>query len=187
VYLGVAVPARSQTVDLTLRRAAGGDLTARGELVRLHGPAVYGLCRRLTPDPEDSYQEIWLKVFVALPGFDPDGAASLRTWIIVIAHRHLVDRHRRRVARGRVVPFDDALPAEAPSADERLAARRRAARLEEALTHLPEPQRRVVVLHHLEGIPLAELAASEGVAVGTIKSRLHRGRGHLARLLGAAP
>src|SRR5690606_22014330 len=69
----------------------------RADLVAAHGPAVYALCRRLTPDPDDCYQEIWEKVFRALPRFDPGGAASVRTWILTIAHRHLVDRHRRRL------------------------------------------------------------------------------------------
>jgi RNA polymerase sigma factor (sigma-70 family) len=153
------------------------------DVLRDVGPRVWGLCRRLAPDPDDCYQEIWEKVFRALPGFDPTGAASVGTWVIRIAHRHLVDRHRRRLVRGDVLPAPD-LPALEPGADERLQGARQEARLEAALLRLPEDQRRVVVLHHCEGLPLDEIAAAEGVPVGTLKSRLHRGRGRLAELLG---
>ncbi len=148
---------------------------------------VYGLCRRLTPDPDDAYQEIWAKVLVALPRFNLGGAASVRTWIGTIARRHLIDRHRRRTVRGEVVPLhEDAPGADAPGADARLAERRRAVRLEAALARLPDAQRRVVVLHHLQGAALADIARDEGASIGTIKSRLHRGRGRLAELLGGS-
>jgi len=174
--------------DLTLRRAVRGDRRARAALVEQHGPVVYGLCRRLAPDPDDCYQEIWAKALGALGRFDPAGSASIRTWVMTIAHRHLVDRHRRRLVRGTVVPIEDQpLPAPAIGADERIDGRRRQVRLEAALERLPDPQRRVVVLHHLHGLELTVIAQTEGVAVGTIKSRLHRGRGRLAELLGGSP
>lgn len=175
----------SSAPDLTIRRASQGDAGAWRTLLQRHGPMVYGLCRRLTPDPDDCYQEIWEKVFRALPRFDERGPASLRTWIGTIAHRHLVDRHRRRVVRGEVVPLqDEALRDAGPTADSRLDARRRQVRLEAALRRLPDAQRRAVVMHHLQGVALVDVAAAEGVSTGTVKSRLHRGRGRLAELLG---
>ena len=146
-----------------------------------HGPAVWSLCRRLCPEPEDAYQEIWEKVLGALPRFDPAGSASLRTWILTIAHRHLVDRHRRRQVRGVVVQLPDL--AVAPVAEARLDRAQRTELLIAALDRLPEAQRRVVVLHHLHGQSLEAIANAEGVAVGTVKSRLHRGRARLAEIL----
>ena len=175
----------STAPDLTIRRASRGDARAWRELVARHGPRVFGLCRRLDPDPEDAYQEIWEKVFRALPGFDEAGRASLRTWLAVIAHRHLVDRHRRRGARGTLVALDGHEPdGPAPDAEVRLDRERRRDRLETALAKLPEGQRRVLVMHHLCELPLDEIAVAEGVPIGTLKSRLHRGRGRLAELLG---
>ncbi len=157
----------------------------RAALIAEHGPSLWGLCRRLCPEPEDAYQEIWEKALGALDRFDPHGTASLRSWLLTIAHRHLVDRHRRRTVRGVVVPLAGlSTPAEA---EEVLDRAQRHARLEAALARLPEPQRRVVVLHHLHGCTLEQLAESEEVALGTIKSRLHRGRARLAELLDARP
>lgn len=150
-------------------------------LIRAHGPALWSLCRRLCPEPEDAYQEIWEKALGAIERFDPSGPATIRGWLLTIAHRHLIDRHRRRSVRGVVVPLPDL--SVAPDAEEALDRAQRQARLEAALARLPEPQRRVVVLHHLHGRSLEQLAAAEGVALGTIKSRLHRGRARLAQLL----
>lgn len=169
--------------DPTVAAASKGDLRARNALVDAHGPRVFAMCGRLAADPEDCYQEIWEKVLGALDRFDPGGPASIGTWIATIARRHLIDRHRRRRVRGEVVSIAG-LPAVDPAADEALARHQRQARVEAAIQHLPDAHRRVVVLHHLHGIPLEELALDEGVPVGTLKSRLHRGRARLAELLG---
>lgn len=139
-----------------------------------HGRLVWALCRRLDPQPEDAYQEAWEKVLKALPGFDPGGRASLKTWIMTITHRHLVDRWRRRRPTVELEP--DLVADHAPSAAARLEALGDARRLEAALATLPADQRRVVVLHHLHEVPIETIAATEGVALGTVKSRLHRGR-----------
>ncbi|MCB9797688.1 MAG: sigma-70 family RNA polymerase sigma factor [Alphaproteobacteria bacterium] len=168
--------------DPLLALAVSGDRRARAELLREHGPRVRGLCLRLSPHPDDCYQEVWARVFDRLHRFDPLGPASLGTWITTLAHRTLIDRHRSRQRRGEALPLREH-PAADPGVEELLHARGRAARLERALRALPEGQRRVVVLHHLEGRSLAEIAEVEGVATGTIKSRLHRGRARLARAL----
>jgi RNA polymerase sigma-70 factor (ECF subfamily) len=177
------MPRTARTADPWLLRAIAGDRSAWERVLERHGPMVWGICRRLAADPEDAYQAVWVRVFEALPRFDPDGAAALGTWIGTIAHRHLVDLHRRHQVRGQVVPITETLDPR-PLADELVDRSRRLARLERALEALPDPQRRVVVMHHLYDASLEALARGEGVAVGTVKSRLHRGRARLAQLLG---
>lgn len=147
-----------------------------------HGGAVWGLCRRCCPEPDDAFQEIWARVLGALRGFDPSGPATLRGWILTIANRHLVDRHRRRVVRGDVVELGD-VPWEDPR-DETIDRDRAHRRLEAALAALPGDQRRVVTLHHVHGMDLETIAATEDVPVGTVKSRLFRGRARLAEIMG---
>jgi RNA polymerase sigma-70 factor (ECF subfamily) len=164
-------------------RRSEPDPPARVSLIREHGPRVFAMCARLAADPEDCYQEIWEKVLSALDRFDPQGPATLGTWIATIARRHLIDRHRRRQARGEVLSIAQ-LPSVDPGADEQVARAQRRARVEAAVARLPEAQRRVVVLHHIHGVPLEKLAEEEEVPIGTLKSRLHRGRTRLAELLG---
>ena len=168
-----------------LARALAGDASARATLVAELGPRVWALCVRLDPEPDDAYQAAWAHLFPRLSRFDPAGPASLRTWVTTVVHRLLVDRHRRRSVRSQVpmgaldtehdVHTDDPETATGRALDRE--------RLHAALLRLPEAQRRVVVLHHIHGLPLDELAASEGIAVGTCKSRLSRARARLAQLL----
>ena len=156
--------------------AIRGDAADRRSFVEALTPLVWSICRRMDPDPEDACQEIWEKVLRALPTFDTTGSASASTWVATISHRHLVDRHRRRTVRGIAVSPDD-LPTRAHQRPE-------LARLESALQSLPENHRRVVLLHHVHGVALEDIAAEEGVPVGTIKSRLHRARARLVEDLG---
>lgn len=170
--------ARAISPDPVLLRAIGGDPLARRALVLRHGPLVWSICRRLTPEPEDAYQAVWEKALRALERFDPDGPATFSTWLASVTHRHLVDEHRRRVVRGVAVEPDHLV------APERGECSTDVARLEAAVGQLPEGLRRVVVLHHLHGVPLDVIAREEDVPVGTVKSRLHRARAHLAQALG---
>ncbi len=160
-----------------------GDRDAQRVLVEQHGPVVLALCRRLAVDPEDAFQDIWVRIFRALTHYDLSRPPRLRAWILTVAHRHLIDRHRKRTRRGIAVPFDDRTADVRPRPDESLARRRRALRLHQAIEALSPDQRRAVVLHHLAGTPLVDIAGAEGVGVNTIKSRLHRGRARLALLL----
>jgi RNA polymerase sigma-70 factor, ECF subfamily len=162
-------------------RAISADSDVRG-LVAAHGDLVYGMCRRLAVDPDDCYQEIWLKILRALPSFDPSGPAPLRGFVATIARRHLVDQHRREVVRQRTARAAEPVPGFTPP-DVVIERIRDRDRLEEALGELPPDQRHVVVQHHVHGVPLEQLATEEGVALGTVKSRLHRGRARLAELL----
>jgi len=175
----------SQTSDDRLDRVNAGDLDAQRRLIERYGPLVWSLCRRLDPEPDDAYQEVWEKVFRGLRRFDPHGSAKLSTWISVVTHRHLVDRHRKRSTRGVEVDLENHMPQTRPVED-RLDRAARVAALERALGRLPEGQRRVVVLHHLRGLPLEAIAEGEMIAVGTVKSRLHRARARLTQILGGA-
>lgn len=148
--------------------------------VERFGGLVWAICRRLDPDPEDAYQEVWEKVLRGR--YDPAGTASPSTWIATIAHRHLVDRHRRRRVRGEAAEQDELLDT-SPLAPEALSAAAGRRRLEAALAELPDAHRRVVVLHHLHELSLEEIALGEGIPVGTVKSRLHRARAALAERL----
>lgn len=175
----------AQTKDDRIDRVLAGDLEAQRKLIERYGALVWSLCRRLDPESEDAYQESWEKVFRGLRRFDPHGSAKLSTWISVVTHRHLVDRHRKRSARGVEVELDTHTPQTRPVED-RLDRAARVADLERALGRLPEAQRRMVVLHHLRGLSLEAIAEGERIAVGTVKSRLHRARARLTVILGGA-
>lgn len=177
----------SATDDL-LAAALTGDAGAYRRLLESHSAPVWSLCRRLDPEPEDAYQEVWEKVVRNLERFDPEGPAQLGTWIVTIAHRHLIDRHRARKSRPALsVVADPREPSGRDDVVDRIHHRQRKQALERAMRRLPEDQRGTVLMHHLRGVPLQDIADAEGVAVGTIKSRLHRGRARLCALMKGAP
>ncbi|GAA1538278.1 SigE family RNA polymerase sigma factor [Actinomadura kijaniata] len=105
-----------------------------------------------------------------------------RAWVARVAYRLAVSRWRRArslvASLSRHGPPPTAAPA-APPGEASVA-------LVAGLSRLPEAQRRALVMHHMGGWPIAEIADVEGVAEGTIKARLSRGRQRLAALLDAA-
>lgn len=113
-----------------------------------------------------------------------DGS-DLRAWLFTILHNQYVNHVRRAVREGAAVGFNESEPllSRAPQQGKRLELRD----LERALAKLPEEQRSVVLLVGLEGMRYEEVAAVLGVPVGTIRSRLSRGREALRRLTGNVP
>jgi RNA polymerase sigma-70 factor, ECF subfamily len=110
---------------------------------------------------------------------------NLRAWLFTMLHNQFVNHFRRSVRQGRSVDVSD-LDQEThqvPSQDKRLELRD----LDRALALLPEEQRAVILLMGLEGMEYKAAAQVVGVPVGTVRSRLSRGREGLRRLMGITP
>ena len=127
---------------------------------------------------QDVTQEVFLNVLENAARFDRD-KGSVRAWLLGCARHKVLDRLRleRR--------WTDAMPPEAAEfdQDERLLADQRVERLHAALARLPVEYREALVLCELEDLSYAETAAVLGCPLGTVRSRLHRGRALLVVLL----
>jgi RNA polymerase sigma-70 factor (ECF subfamily) len=122
---------------------------------------------------QEAYTRAWPR-WSKLSTYDDPGA-----WVRQVATRQAISRWRRlRTARNHLAASRP--PANAPAPDENTVA------LVSALRRLPEAQRRALVLHHLAGFTVAEIAATERCPEGTVKARLSRGRAALAPLMGGA-
>jgi RNA polymerase sigma-70 factor (ECF subfamily) len=110
---------------------------------------------------------------------------DLRAWLFTILHNQYVNHVRRAVREGSAVGLSDSEPmlTSAPNQGKRLELRD----LERAIAKLPEEQRSVLLLVGLEGMRYEEVASVLDVPVGTIRSRLSRGREMLRQLMGMAP
>jgi RNA polymerase sigma-70 factor (ECF subfamily) len=110
---------------------------------------------------------------------------DLRAWLFTILHNQYVNHIRRAVREGSAVGLNESEPllSRAPQQGKRLELRD----LERAIAKLPEEQRAVILLVGLEGMRYEEVAVVLDVPVGTIRSRLSRGREALRRLTGAVP
>ena len=170
-------PAASRS-EAELVIAARSDPRAFEELYRLHQRPIWRYLRHRTGEShaaDDLLGEVFLEFLRSLPGVRPRGM-GVRGWLSRVATRRVARWAKRRRAEE---SYDDALHARAAAP-----ARDSAARVRAALETLPQRYQAVLLLHHLEGLAVEEIAASLGARVGTIKSRLARGREELGRRLG---
>ena len=161
------------------------DKAAFRRLIDIYQQPVFSLCVALAAgDAEDLAQETFLRVFKSIADFDPRGPATLRSWILVIARRLCHDR-ARHVRRGVEIAVQPPAYAADPAAgpEERAVAASLRARVRVAMARLPEEQRLVLALREWEGLEYEEIAAVDGVPVGTVRSRLARARAALREAL----
>ena len=170
-----------------VRRCTTGDDEACATLVADHQRMVFQLAVHLLGDYEearDLSQDVFFQVFRTIGRFRCQSA--LRTWIYRIVINQARNRQRwwRRRHRSEQVSLDAhlerhgdrALADPAAGPDRQLKRKETASRVWHALDALPFDQRTAVVLREIDGLSYDEIAFSLGVAVGTVKSRLTRGR-----------
>lgn len=165
-------------------------------LLRPHLDVLYRTAYRFTgssADAEDLVQDVLVKLYPRLD--ELERIERLRPWLLRVLHNQFVDSQRRArrnpVALLRDPPGEERDEGLDRYAGEELGPEGRALqhadseRLERALAALWREHRAVVALHDMEGHTLVELSESLDVPIGTLKSRLHRARAHLRRLLTA--
>jgi RNA polymerase sigma-70 factor (ECF subfamily) len=164
-----------------IERVLAGDRNAGRALYDAHATRVFRVAYRMTGDEalaQDFTQETFIKAFAQLATFR--GESSLSTWLHRIAFTVTANGMRKvKRLRTRETTLDDASGLHGPQGgDPDLRAR-----LQEAIEALPEIYRTTIVLHCIEGFTHAEIAAMQGVAEGTCKSRLSVARGMLREAL----
>lgn len=169
--------------------AQRGDRLALERLLQLHYGRIYAVCRRITghdADAADAAQEAMIAIVRNIGRFD--GRASFGTWTYRIATNASLDELRRRRRRPTVgLPSDDDhQPFEVadPDAEQHVQSLVERDALDTALAGVPEDFRVPVVLRDVADLDYAEIAEILGVPIGTVKSRIARGRAALAGALG---
>ncbi|MFZ5949064.1 MAG: sigma-70 family RNA polymerase sigma factor [Candidatus Rifleibacteriota bacterium] len=167
-----------------VNRCRRGDKKAFAELVAEFEKGVYRLCYRFFNDENDAMdatQEVFIKIYRALPGFE--GRSSLKTWIYRIASNTCITiaEKRRREKDGLLqtiinwwsdrnveTPEEEFIDNETRQLNQKMVA--------EKLEKLPETYRMPVILKDIEGLSLEKISEILEVPVGTVKSRINRGR-----------
>src|SRR5580704_11959999 len=152
------------------------------EVVRTHSARVYRLAYRLTgnvPDAEDLTQEVFVRVFRSLPTYTP---GTFEGWLHRITTNLFLDMARRRQRIRFEGLGDDAagrLSGDEPTPAQAFDARHLDGDVQQALAALAPEYRAAVVLCDIEGLSYEEVAGTLGVKLGTVRSRIHRGRAQL--------
>ncbi len=160
---------------------ATGDRSAMpswDELVRQHADRVYRLAYRLSGnqhDAEDLTQDTFIRVFRSVRNYQP---GTFEGWLHRITTNLFLDMVRRRARiRMEALPDDyDRVPADGPNPEQLYHDSRLGPDLQAALDSLPPEFRAAVVLCDVEGLSYEEIGATLGVKLGTVRSRIHRGR-----------
>jgi RNA polymerase sigma-70 factor, ECF subfamily len=197
--LASAIALQSDEAALVAELRAGSEEAFAWLIARYHQP-IYSLLARTVQnraDAADLTQEVFVKVFRGVSSFHGD--SSLRTWIYRIALREASNQRRWWMRhKQQEVPIEQEIgdsdsatpirlkemlvdPGESPF-DMALHAENRA-RVEAALAQVPEPYRTTLILRDIEGFVYEEVAEMQGVNLGTVKSRLVRGRACLKTIL----
>jgi RNA polymerase sigma-70 factor, ECF subfamily len=195
--IGVTTEESALIADLK----AGSEEAFAVLIAQYHQP-IYSLIARSLNDPADAAdiaQEVFIKVFRSIRGFH--GEASLRTWLYRIALREASNqrrwwsRHKRQEITidstremesdvdGGALPLSSTLADEGDSPFDNVLHSEVREHVEGALAQLPEAFRTVVILREIEGLAYEEIADILSVNLGTVKSRLTRGRSALRALL----
>jgi RNA polymerase sigma-70 factor (ECF subfamily) len=156
------------------------------EVVRTHSARVYRLAYRLTGnqhDAEDLTQEVFIRVFRSLANYTP---GTFEGWLHRITTNLFLDMARRRSRirfEGLAETANDRLEGREPSPAQAYDDRHFDADVQAALDALSPEFRAAVVLCDIEGLSYEEIAATLGVKLGTVRSRIHRGRAQLRAAL----
>ena len=195
---GAQAAARPDEAAVIAELKAGSEEAFASLIAQYHGP-LYSLIARTIPDPceaADITQDVFIKIYRGIGNFHGD--SSLRTWIYRIAlheasnQRRWWCRHKRKEITieqelsahdGEAFCLKDTLVDQQESPFDLAAHAEMREQVEAAVREVPEPFQTVVVLRDIEGFGYEEIAEILGIHLGTVKSRLMRGRAHLkARL-----
>ena len=169
--------------------AREGDQGAFEELVRLYEKRVLALTQRMCKNPEDAAETAQEAFFAAWQGLGSfRGDSSFSTWLYRLASNACVDLLRREGKRQAAVSLDDEdlnldLPSRLPSPQEEAERRELGERIEAGLRALPPEYRAVLVLREMQQLRYDEISQVLGLDVGTVKSRISRGRKKLRAFL----
>lgn len=178
-------------------RLRSGDPEAFDNLITRYSADIYAVLFRMTENAEeaaDLTQETFLSALKAIRTFR--GESELKTWLFRIAVNHSRNRFRwwKRRKKDSTVSLDapigdsnatvsDVIPGNEASAEDTVLRHEREAAIRKALLELPEIYREAIVLCDIEGLSYDEIAAALEINIGTVKSRIARGRDELRRRL----
>ena len=171
-----------------IKQSQGGDLDSFNLLVEIYQGPIYNLTLRMLGNPQDAEdvaQEAFVLAWKAIPGFKGD---SFKAWLFRIASNACTDLLRSKKSRkadslDAIFPEYNPLPSQVESPEDHVMREEVTHLIGQQLLSLSDEQRLVVTLADLQGLSYEEIAQITNCSLGTVKSRLNRGRANLRDLL----
>lgn len=176
-----------------VRKVLAGDVNAFEQLVVENQKSVYNLALKIMKNESDALdvsQDVFLKAYTNLENFRGDSRFSV--WLYRLAYNACIDASRKSKAGMNIsltVQDEDSESAELdltdnkPLPEEETERRETQREVQSAIQELPEDQRKIIVMREFSDMAYEDIAASLGISVGTVKSRLSRARKNLAKIL----
>lgn len=165
-----------------IAKAKNGDKQAFGELALYYRKNVCGLAYRFIGDStetEDIAQEVFVRAYLNLSGFNPAHPGAFKSWLLTITSRICIDhsrRNRHRIFEGELEPGQEFALAETQPGVPEIVARKETRQLvQQALLRLPPQYRMAVALKYLEDLDYREIAVIMGSPLGTVGTWIRRG------------
>lgn len=176
-----------------IKQVRKGDQNAFGEIVELYKDKVFQLCFRMlgnSHEAEDTSQEAFIRAYINIERYNIDRKFS--TWLYRIATNLCIDRIRKKkpdyyldaeVAGTEGLTLYSQIPASQLAPDEEVSKIELQEIIQNEILKLPEKYRTVIVLKYIEELPLTEISKILDLPIGTVKTRIHRGREALRKQL----
>ena len=171
-----------------------GDQNAYAEIVELYKEKVYRICYRMLGnrhEAEDAAQEAFIRAYVNIDTYNP--AMKFSSWLYRIATNLSIDKLRKKkpdvyldeeVSGAEGLTMYSQLPAADASPEDTVETLELQETVQKAIQKLPEKYRSVIVLKYIEDLSLQEISEIHDLPIGTVKTRIHRGREALRKHLG---
>lgn len=180
--------------DFLIKKAKKGDSAAFSALMEQHFAMIYNLALRMSGNPDDASdltQEVMIKLFKNIGAFE--GKSKFSTWVYRVASNTCLDE-LRKIKRKKTVSLDTEYETEdgsvgyeaedtAPTPDVSAERSELKTIVAKAVSRLGEEYRTAVILRDINGLSYTEIAEVIGCSVGTVKSRISRGRANLKEIL----
>lgn len=176
-----------EELKAAIARLADGDRAALEFIYQATSAKLFGICLRILgtkDDAEDALQDVYVSLWRSAGRYDPARASPI-SWLATFARNRAIDRLRSGKVQSGAVPVDEAMEIsdETPLADEQLEVQQSNAQVHHCIETLEERQRDAIRTAFFHGATYAELAETQGVPLGTMKSWVRRGLAKLKRCL----
>ncbi|CAH2717644.1 ECF RNA polymerase sigma factor SigW [Neobacillus rhizosphaerae] len=180
-------------VKKRIKQVIKGDQDAYGEIVEIYKNSVYQLCFRMLGnrhEAEDMAQEAFIRAFVNIKSFNQN--LKFSTWLFRIATNLCIDRMRKKkpdyyldadVAGTEGLNMYSQIPSDTPLPEKELESLELQEAVQKEILKLPEKYRSAIVLKYIEELSLNEISEILDLPLGTVKTRIHRGREALRQQL----